>query len=183
MADLDIQMLKKVNYLNIKHELVPTHFKGNPQFINYFPMSGKPVAVYKVTNELEKKLYNYKDYMIMFHQDGKYMVNGLDKLKPVNVTAAKCVSCNDIIYSCYRHDYQTCSCGEASIDGGQEDYVHITSCSKLGKLNLLTDRFKEDTIGKTKKSKSLGARASSRRKPKASKRTETTTKAKQKSRP
>ena len=172
------QMLKKVNYLNIKHELTPTHFKGGPQFINYFPINGKAVAVYKNTNEIEKKIYNYKNYMLLFHQDGKYMVGSLDELPKIKVVAAKCELCGDVIFSCYRHDYQTCSCESTSIDGGQDDYVHTTANAKLGTLNLLTDRFKEDTIGKSKKSKPKRARISSRGKPKTPKRTEKTPKIK-----
>lgn len=33
---------------------------------------------------------------------------------------AKCKLCNDIIESKHRHDYVTCSCGEISVDGGQD---------------------------------------------------------------
>ena len=36
----------------------------------------------------------------------------------------KCRACGDIIKSKHRHDYVTCSCGEVSVDGG-EDYTHI----------------------------------------------------------
>ena len=32
--------------------------------------------------------------------------------------AAKCLSCGDSIYSAFRHDYTTCSCGNCSLDGG-----------------------------------------------------------------
>lgn len=35
----------------------------------------------------------------------------------------KCKLCGDIIESKRRHDYVTCSCGEISIDGGN-DYMH-----------------------------------------------------------
>ncbi len=30
----------------------------------------------------------------------------------------KCLSCNDIIESKYRHDMQFCSCGKNAVDGG-----------------------------------------------------------------
>lgn len=166
-------MLKKVNYLNIKHELTPTHFKGNPQFINYFPINGKAVAVYKITNEIEKKIYNYKNYMLLFHQEGKYMVGGLDKLPKIKVVAVKCELCGDVIFSCYQHDHQTCSCESISINGGQEDYIHTRANTKLGTLNLLTDRFKENTIGKNQKTKPLRKRALSRGNKKTKKRNQT----------
>jgi len=32
--------------------------------------------------------------------------------------AATCLSCGDSIYSAFRHDYTTCSCGDCSLDGG-----------------------------------------------------------------
>ena len=35
---------------------------------------------------------------------------------------AKCKICKEIIESFHRHDYVTCSCGEISIDGGQDQY-------------------------------------------------------------
>ena len=33
---------------------------------------------------------------------------------------AKCKLCNDVIESCYKHDYCVCKCGEIAVDGGQE---------------------------------------------------------------
>lgn len=45
------------------------------------------------------------------------------------IKAAKCKLCNDIIYSRTRHDYRTCSCGNLSIDGGQQDYIKIDFAS------------------------------------------------------
>lgn len=38
------------------------------------------------------------------------------------VNRAKCLKCGDIIESTYTHDYVTCSCGNLSVDGGQ-DYL------------------------------------------------------------
>lgn len=37
----------------------------------------------------------------------------------------KCMKCEDIIQSMYRHDYKCCSCGAISIDGGS-DYTKVT---------------------------------------------------------
>lgn len=36
----------------------------------------------------------------------------------------KCLSCNDIIESKYRHNLVNCKCGNCYIDGGQ-DYLHF----------------------------------------------------------
>lgn len=35
---------------------------------------------------------------------------------------ARCLKCGDIIESTHRHDFQTCSCGNLSVDGGH-DYL------------------------------------------------------------
>jgi len=36
----------------------------------------------------------------------------------------QCLLCYDIIESKFRHDYVTCSCGNVSVDGGQ-DYCKV----------------------------------------------------------
>lgn len=36
----------------------------------------------------------------------------------------KCLSCNEVIESKYTHDFQTCSCGSCSVDGGLS-YVRV----------------------------------------------------------
>ena len=33
---------------------------------------------------------------------------------------AKCKLCGDVIVSKYRHDFQTCTCGEIFVDGGND---------------------------------------------------------------
>lgn len=52
--------------------------------------------------------------------------------------AIQCKHCGDIIESCYTHDFQTCSCGACSVDGGhdylrrcyktfpEEDYIDLS---------------------------------------------------------
>ncbi len=35
---------------------------------------------------------------------------------------AECHSCEDVIQSMFRHDYQTCKCGNLFVDGGR-DYL------------------------------------------------------------
>lgn len=36
----------------------------------------------------------------------------------MKISAIKCPSCGDIVYSRARHDFRSCSCSEISIDGG-----------------------------------------------------------------
>lgn len=40
----------------------------------------------------------------------------------ITKNAVKCKICGDIIESTYRHDFVTCSCGNVSVDGGN-DYL------------------------------------------------------------
>ena len=40
----------------------------------------------------------------------------------IEINAARCKLCNDTIVSTHRHDYQTCDCGNLSVDGGI-DYI------------------------------------------------------------
>lgn len=162
-------MVKKVNYLGINHELVPKHFKGNPKFINYFNINGIVAAVYLTTDKLAKKLYGYKKYMLLYKQGDKYMISGIDKLNN-KVDAIKCNLCDDVVYSCYTHDYNTCSCLESFIDVGLDYTSYNPDNSTIGTLNLLNDTFKESKIGKDKKQQQIRSRTSSRGNKKATKR-------------
>ena len=44
----------------------------------------------------------------------------------------QCLLCKDIIESKHRHDFVTCSCGNVSVDGGQ-DYCKISSKTTMWK--------------------------------------------------
>ena len=41
------------------------------------------------------------------------------------ITAIKCSTCRDTIFSRARHDFHWCSCGEVAVDGGF-DYLKIS---------------------------------------------------------
>jgi len=45
----------------------------------------------------------------------------------IKVSAIKCPSCLDTIYSRARHDMRWCTCQKTAIDGGQNDYIKISS--------------------------------------------------------
>ena len=58
----------------------------------------------------------------------------------MNISAVFCKSCHNIIYSRAPHDYRTCDCGKASIDGGfdltrivgnPEDFIRIELDGKV----------------------------------------------------
>lgn len=43
----------------------------------------------------------------------------------ITLSAIHCSKCEDIIYSCARHDFMKCTCGSYSIDGGF-DYLKVS---------------------------------------------------------
>jgi hypothetical protein len=62
---------------------------------------------------------------------------------------AKCRLCNDIIESTHVHDYKTCSCGEISVDGGNE--YHRCSAKDFHNFIRLDDKDNQHLIvGETK---------------------------------
>lgn len=63
----------------------------------------------------------------------------------MKIQAIQCKSCFDIIFSCSRHDFRTCSCGKTSIDGGF-DYVKVCFDDKVGfdKLSIKVDATKKE---------------------------------------
>lgn len=61
----------------------------------------------------------------------------------VKVTAARCKTCKDIIYSRARRDYRTCSCGDTGIDGGF-DCIKLSfkkSQPELQEIEVRADRY------------------------------------------
>jgi len=52
--------------------------------------------------------------------------------------SVRCLKCDDIIESKYRHDFVTCSCGNISVDGGH-DYLRrvgdFKSCVDLSEYS------------------------------------------------
>jgi Zn finger protein HypA/HybF involved in hydrogenase expression len=50
---------------------------------------------------------------------------------------AKCLKCNQIIESKYRHDFVTCKCGNLSVDGGK-DYLK-KSVGDVGKYEDMSE--------------------------------------------
>ena len=54
----------------------------------------------------------------------KPSANDAEKTGHTKVHAIQCLHCLDIIYSCARHDFHSCSCGKVMIDGGF-DYTKI----------------------------------------------------------
>lgn len=153
--------VKKVNYLEIKHELVPEHYRGNPKFLNYINIKGTVVALYENTSKPDIEFYKLNKYMGIFFKDDKYLVTGFNEV-PNKVEAVLCKKCNTVLYSAYRHDYHGCSCeNETTVDGGT-DYLKSSAvsfdCVEVGTLNLLTDRFTKARKKNVEKSKQKSLR-------------------------
>ena len=55
----------------------------------------------------------------------------------------KCLSCGDTIESKYTHDFQTCSCGSCSVDGGLS-YVRVLA-KDFSMVEYLTE-YREPTF-------------------------------------
>jgi hypothetical protein len=49
----------------------------------------------------------------------------------------KCLKCNTIIESLYRHDFVKCECGECFIDGGKE-YTRY-GCNDIKNIELINE--------------------------------------------
>lgn len=56
--------------------------------------------------------------------------------------AVRCKLCGDVIESKHRHDYVTCSCGNAAVDGGH-DYLRRAYREGIDSLEELSEY--EDT--------------------------------------
>lgn len=63
------------------------------------------------------------------------------------VSALKCLVCESVVWSKYRHDFCSCSCGQCFIDGGR-DYTRYGAQDMgkiaLGLLDTETDVFRQE---------------------------------------
>lgn len=53
-------------------------------------------------------------------------------MKKIKCNRAKCLKCGDIIESKSVHDFQTCSCGNLSVDGG---HFYLRRCFGQGMMD------------------------------------------------
>lgn len=52
----------------------------------------------------------------------------------------KCKKCNSIITSDHRHDFKSCKCGAACVDGGS---WYLKRCGNLEDIEDLSERYKD----------------------------------------
>jgi hypothetical protein len=59
--------------------------------------------------------------------------------------AVECAYCSEVITSLGRHDYQTCSCEKAMVDGGSQ-YIRCSQEAIFLRFNTITMEVKEQTV-------------------------------------
>lgn len=83
----------------------PVH-KPSQHVLSIFPL---------VYNQLQMHFYrNVFGTMVLDPDDYILNKNG----KAITYNAAKCLSCNFVVESTFRHDYKACLCGNVFVDGG-----------------------------------------------------------------
>jgi len=118
------------DYHGFKHDNVLKKFNGT-RFIGEFCIkaidgswANSPVAMYYSTTPDTSK--EHKPYFYLFKDyHGGIMIGGMtdEEFEEVRYQSGlHCITCDNLIYSKYRHDNTSCSCGGCSIDGGR-DYV------------------------------------------------------------
>jgi hypothetical protein len=53
--------------------------------------------------------------------------------------AAKCLLCEDIIESTFRHDFVTCKCGNISVDGGHDYLRRVGHFENIQDLSIVEE--------------------------------------------
>ena len=148
----------KTNWYGFDHAAVKAKFDGSPDYVGTFCVRNeyRPVAVYRSENPDRSK--GHKDFLLLHIQPGDpadptprhtAFVRGMDaaEIEPYWQQAAiRCPECQEVIYSCMRHDERLCGCGAVSIDGGR-DYEQIGIRKEgvqpiSGVVNFLTGEFK-----------------------------------------
>ena len=66
----------------------------------------------------------------------------------MKITAHKCSTCKDVLYSRATHDFRTCGCGKTSVDGGF-DYTRLVFKKEKPEsvevdVNVTKDQLYED---------------------------------------
>jgi hypothetical protein len=119
-------------------------FEGGLTYCNTFCLDHQyePYAVYKVAApNLEK---GHKDYLLLKVVEGKTWVNGkniedMEKWRYQN--GLHCQICDEVIFSCYRHDFKHCKCEGCNVDGGKDYFKYGGTNFKVVNIDLLEDRI------------------------------------------
>lgn len=63
----------------------------------------------------------------------------------IEINAAYCFECKDVIESKHRHDFRSCSCGNVMVDGGRE---YLRRCYKSSNWRDVSTRQEFDELRK-----------------------------------
>jgi len=110
-----------VNFYGFDHDKVREKFSKDAIYLGTWEVlkNNKPLAIYYTDTPDTAK--GHKNFFALYYENDKVYVTGFerDTIEGTRYqTAIKCKTCEDRLYSLYRHDYRDCSCGESSIDGG-----------------------------------------------------------------
>ena len=61
-------------------------------------------------------------------------------MKKILRNAVRCKKCGDIIESKTRHEFQTCTCGNVSVDGG---HIYLRRCFPQGAMGEWYEELSE----------------------------------------
>lgn len=129
------------NPYSFNHKNINKKFSGGLTFINTFCIKNDyhPVAVYKADKPDKSK--GHKKYLLIEIREGGHgLVRGMTEkeMKEERYRAGvHCPRCDDVIFSSYRHDYSTCSCGECSVDGGKDYFKVVGMTGKPVRIDLI----------------------------------------------
>lgn len=140
---------KRVNWYGLNHSSVKSYFEGSPVFCNSFCVKDEyyPVAVYRSKNPNRAK--GHKDYMLLRFDDQGCWVRGMDE-EEMEIhryqTGVHCHSCDEVVYSVYRHDMRFCKCKSVFVDGGRSYTRYGATADKLFtivKIDLIANKVVE----------------------------------------
>lgn len=93
---------------------------------------------------MDKKQTDIEEYIKKFQEETRHV--------KIIRNSAKCLKCGDEIRSASRHDFNSCSCGSLSVDGGTdylrrcgnpEDYEDTSICKEV-----IEDSLPSKSIGR-----------------------------------
>jgi len=134
------------NHFNFDLEYINKKFSGGLTFINSFCVGEEylPVSLYKAAKPDKSK--GHKKYMLLqITQGGQGLVRGRSSKEMETERYRKgihCLNCNEVIFSSYRHDYSTCSCGGCDVDGGKDYFKYGGEDFNIVTVDLLKGKIK-----------------------------------------
>lgn len=140
-SDLTSEIFVDVNRYGFDHEAVSKRF-GPSTYVGTFSFGGGylPWAVYRAHKPDKSK--GHKKYFMLQVVEGigprQMIITGLTAQAMQKYryrSAIKCLKCDTIVFSSYRHDCHECDCKETAIDGGA-DYTRIVNPAQCVQVSI-----------------------------------------------